>query len=112
MGDSSISKAEFIQVCQYFGQEVHFTEEAKHEIKEGMRGRCFDVGNRFKIKHEPQSELEEELLPYFDMKVVYCEPEGEVQVTMDTEVQVDNIVDRPYHPPASSRRNEHKQGRD
>ncbi|WP_152420057.1 hypothetical protein [Halorubrum distributum] len=104
MGNNSITKAEFIQVCQYFGQEVHFTEEAKHEIKEGMRGRCFDVGNRFKIKHEAQSELEEELLPHFDMKVVYTEPEEEVRITDDTQIQVDDIVDRPYHPPASSRR--------
>lgn len=104
MGKRSISEAEFIQVCQSFGQEAHFTEEAKDEIKEGMRGRCFDVGNKFKIKHEPQSELEEDLLPHFDMKAVYCEPEEEVRVTDDTQIQVDDIVDRAYHPPASSRR--------
>jgi len=104
MNDGSILEANFIQVCQYFGQEAHFTDEAKNEIKEGMRGRCFEVRDRFEVEHEPQSEVEEKLVPYFEMKVVYCEPEEKVRVTDNTEIQVDNIVDRPYHPPASSRR--------
>lgn len=104
MSDGSIPEANFIQVCQYIGQKVQFTDEAKNEIKEGMRGRCFEVRDRFEIKHEPQSELEEEIFPHFDMKVVYCEPEERARVTDNTEIQVDEIVDRLYHPPASSRR--------
>lgn len=104
MTDDSISEAQFIQVCQYFGQKAHFTDEARNEIKEGMRGRCFEVRDRFKVDHKPQSEIEEKLLPHFDMKVVYCDPEEQVRVTEETNIQVDDIVDRPYHPPASSRR--------
>ncbi len=104
MGDSLISEAVFIQVCQSFGQKVHFTDEAKDEIKEGMKGRCFEMRERFKVKHKAQSELEKRLIPHFNMKVVYSEPEERFRVTDDTKIQVDDIVDRPYHPPASSRR--------
>lgn len=104
MSDGSISEATFIQVCQYFGQEAQFTDEAKTEIKEGMRGRCFEVRERFTIRHNPQTDLEEELLPRFEMKVVYCEPEEQVRVTDNTQIQVDETVDRSYHPSPSSRR--------
>lgn len=104
MNDDSISEAKFIQVCQSFGQEKNFTDEAKNEIKEGMRGRCFNVRDKFKVAHEPQSEFEEKLFPYYPMKVVYCDPEERVRVTEQTNIQVDEIVDRSYHPPASSRR--------
>jgi hypothetical protein len=105
MSDGSISEAKFIQICQYYGQEaLHFTDEVKDEIRDGMRGRCFEVRDRFKVEHNPQTEIEEKLLPYFDLKVVYCEPEERVRVTENTKIQVDKIVDRAYHPPASSRR--------
>lgn len=104
MNEDSISEAKFIQVCQSYGQKAQFTDDAKKEIKQGMRGRCFEVRDRFKIDHKPQSEIEEKLLSHFEMKVVYCDPEEQVRVTEETTIQVDEIVDRAYHPPASSRR--------
>lgn len=104
MTNGPTPEATFIQVCQSFGQEAHFTNEAKEEIKEGMKGRCFETRDKFKVQHKAQSELEKKLVPHFDMKVVYCEPEERVRVTDDTKIQVDDIVDRPYDPPASSRR--------
>ena len=104
MSNDSTPEATFIRVCQYFGQEVHFTDEAKEKIKEGMRRRDFEVRDRFKVEHEPQSDLEEEIYPNHDMKVVYSEPDERVRVTDETQIQVDEVVDRPYHPPASSRR--------
>jgi hypothetical protein len=105
MTDGSIPEAKFIQICQYYGQEaLHFTDEVKDEIKEGMRGSCFEVRDRFEVKHTPQTEIEEKFLPHFDLKVVYCEPKEKVRVTENTKIQVDKIVDRAYHLPASSRR--------
>lgn len=38
------------------------------------------------------------------MNVVYSELAESVRVADKTQIQVDDVVDRSYHPPASSRR--------